>query len=616
MHDFTTVFTLRLILVKPFQSLVASAFLFTIVYSIGCDPAQSRNVPGEFSWGQFDEIVRFAKSNYIDPDSIKDSRSYVGAAEAAVRALPTPLLLYPRNYYQELQKRLPEERRIPGKIVEVEKGSEFIVVVPDYGAWEKKQETWGAKERERRKSLNAKARAEEFEKQRKEGAQEQDATEKAWADIGFGRKEFETVIAWIEKNKATYSNLPPNFKGENPYEKDPFRIQHIFFAAANGFLQSMDPHSAVMDMESWQKILKESEDSSFEGIGAMLRGGGTQEVVVETPLPGSPALNAGIRAGDVIIKVDGGSIENLPLGDVVKRIRGPKETYVTLELERKTEASNLSIRIKRGVIVQKSVSSRLESGKIGVIKLSSFLFVDKRPTELIRKEYDSLIKQAGGQLNGLVLDLRGNPGGDLDEAIRIAGLFVPANKVVVQIKRRGDTEERRSDEDPMIPAGLPMLVLINSGSASASEIVASALMDHNAALVLGERSFGKATVQGLQKRGEVLIKLTTARYYAPNGYTIQVYGVIPDIALSDEPDNTFPPRFREEDMWKHLPELTAREKNTAREAWVEKIKAAMGSNNSAEQFLSSHKNDALKPDYMLVRALSYFEALRKNPKPE
>lgn len=608
-------YTLRLFFVKPFQSFALSAILTAFVYSIGCNPAQSR-VPGEFSWTQFDEILRFARQNYIDPDNIKDNRAYVGAAESALRSLPNPLILYPRKYYQDLRAKQPEDKKIPGNIVEIEKGAAYVVLAPDYSAWDKKQDALAAKERERRKKISSKQRQEEVEKQRKEIMAEQETLEKAWNDVGFGRKDFETVIAWIEKNKGQYSTLPPSYKGENPYRDEPFGIQHVFFASANGFLQTMDPHSAVMDMESWQKILKESEDSSFEGIGAMLRGGGNQEVVVETPLPGSPAHNAGIRSGDVIVKVDGNSIENMVLGEVVKRIRGPKETFVTLEIERKTEVANLIIRIKRGVIVQKSVSSSyIEDGKIGVIKLSSFLFSEKRPTELIRHEYESLVKKAGGRLGGLVLDLRGNPGGDLDEAIRIAGLFVPENRVVVQIKRRGDKEERRADESRMIPADLPMIVLINAGSASASEIVASALMDHNTALVLGERSFGKATVQSLQPRGKILIKLTTARYYAPNGYTIQVYGVQPDIAVSEEEDNGFPPRFREEDMWKHLPELTARDRNPAREAWIQKIKAAVGNNEKAEQEIKLHKGDALKPDYMMLRALSYFNALKQQPSP-
>lgn len=614
------VYFLRLFLVRPFQSFALCATLATIVYSIGCDPAQSRNVPGDFAWQQFDEIIRYTKNHYIDPNAVKDSRSYIGAAEGALRALPTPLILFPRKYYEESRARLPEEKRMPGKLLEIEKGAGYVVLAPDYEAWQKAQEALSKREQERRKRMSPQERQDEFEKARKEALAEQEAMEKAWGDLGFGRSEFETVIAWIEKNKAQYSSLPPNYKGENPYAEKPFGMQHVFFAAANGFLSALDPHSAVIEQESWDKLRKESEDSSFEGIGAMLRGGGGQDVVVETPLPGSPALNAGIRAGDVIVKVDSTPVDNLPLGDVVKRIRGPRDTFVTLEIERKTEYTHLQIRIKRGVIQQKAVSSSyMPESKIGVIKLSSFLFLDNTPTERVRNEYRDLVKKAGGRLNGLVLDLRGNVGGDLEEAIRICGLFVPDDSVVVQIKRRGDTDEHRSPESRMTPADLPVIVLINSNSASAAEIVASALMDHKTALVLGERSFGKATVQTLQSLPssgrQVLIKITTARYYAPEGYTVQVYGVVPDIALSDEVDNSFPPRFREEDMWKHLQKLKQRERNPAREAWVEKLKAIVGKNEKAELYLNTHKSDAIKPDYMLMRALSYFDALKQFPAP-
>lgn len=158
----------------------------------------------------------------------------------------------------------------------------------------------------------------------------------------------------------------------------------------------------------------------------MLRGGGGQDVVVETPLPGSPALNAGVRAGDVIVKVDRTGHRQYAAWRCCKTYPWTKGEFVTLEIERKTEYAHLMIRIKRSVIEQKSVSSSyLPETKTGVIKLTSFLFADRRPTQRIREEYEGLTKKAGGRLNGLILDLRGNVGGDLDEAIRIAGLFVP-----------------------------------------------------------------------------------------------------------------------------------------------------------------------------------------------
>jgi C-terminal peptidase prc len=348
-------------------------------------------------------------------------------------------------------------------------------------------------------------------------------------------------------------------------------------------------------------------------------------VIVETPLPGSPALQAGLRAGDIIRKVDRMAIENMPLSDVVKKIRGPRETVVTLEVERPTELRTLPISIKRDVIKQTAVSSRLISNReldesvvkgrqIGVIKIASFLYAKKNTSRLIVEEYESLMKRAGGKLDGLVIDLRGNPGGYLEEAVEVSDLFLPRGKVVVRVRGAGDFKEEKTRRGPLVQ-GTPLIVLINSGSASASEIVASALMDHNAALVLGERSFGKATVQGIHRLGSVFVKLTSARYYAPDGYTVQVHGVVPDVEISDELDGSFPPRFREEDMWKHLPELEGRKNDPQRQNWVESLKAAAGDAKSTEDFIARHKNDALKPDFMLIRALQYFDALKQHPVP-
>jgi C-terminal peptidase prc len=369
----------------------------------------------------------------------------------------------------------------------------------------------------------------------------------------------------------------------------------------------------------WDKIRSESEDSSFEGIGAMLRGGGYQSVIVETPLANSPALRSGLRAGDIIRKVDGKSIDGLSLSEVVKRIRGPKETIVTLGIERPPVMTAHDISITRGVISQKAVSSEfLPDENVGVIKVSSFLYNGTETSEMVREEYQDLKAKSGGDLNGLVIDLRNNPGGFLDESIKVAGLFLKRGSVVVQTRGRGTgLRPRKTYDRPIVSEELPIIVLVNAGSASASEIVASALMDHNRALVLGERSFGKASVQEMQPNNSngIIVKLTTARYYAPRGYTIQVYGVEPDIKVSDELDGTFPPRFREEDMWKHLPELTRREQDPTRESWVKSIAVKVGDNTKAEAYIKSHKHDARRPDFMLIRALGYMKAMKGNPTP-
>ena len=172
--------------------------------------------------------------------------------------------------------------------------------------------------------------------------------------------------------------------------------------------------------------------------------------------------------------------------------------------------------------------------------------------------------------------------------------------------------ELESDGYPIIDNDMPLMVMVDAGSASASEIMASALQDYERALIVGDRTFGKATVQQIQpletRAGMYLIKLTIARYYAPNGYTVQVHGVQPDIRISDQKDGEFPLRFREEDMWHHLPELAQKDPNPRREKWIDGLKKQVNP-KQAEKYLKEHENDAVRPDYMLQRALPYLKAM-------
>ena len=556
-----------------------------------------------------------------------------------------------REFYENRAEYLEADRMIPGRALVIQQEDPYLIFVPDYKKWEEMTEKLDKKQAARRKAMTEAQRRAEFVEQRKKDDTIKTFVESTWKKIKFNRTNFENVVGWVEQNYRKYQKLPPSYTGEDPYKDAPFGMHHVYFAATNGYLQAMDPHSAIIDESMWNKMRTEAEDSTFEGIGALLRGGGRQEVIVETPLPGSPALQAGLRAGDIIRKVDQSIIANLPLSDVVKKIRGPRETIVVLEVERPTELRTLAISIKRDVIVQTAVSSRLitdqeldvevphyaiasavenmirsvspdqeldatvvKGRKVGVIKIASFLYAKKNTSRLIIEEYEALLKQAGGRLDGLVVDLRGNPGGYLEEAVEVSGLFLPRGKVVVMVKGADESKEEKTRRRPLV-VGIPVIVLINSGSASASEIVASALMDHNAALVVGERSFGKASVQAIRQLGSVYVKLTSARYYAPDGYTVQVHGVKPDVEISDEIDGSFPPRFREEDMWKHLPELEGRKNDPARDAWVAQLKTLVGDGETAEKFIASHKNDALKPDFMLIRAMQYFDALKVKPAP-
>ncbi|MBW7857607.1 MAG: S41 family peptidase [Leptonema sp. (in: Bacteria)] len=605
----------------------ASLLLLLYLGFCGCDPAQSKEVPSSFNLDNFDRVVEYSLSNYLDPELVQARRSYIGAAEEALKSLPAGLLLLPENFYTNMSKLVAADRQIPGKVLKIAEKDPYIILIPDYKEIDKRRKAVEAREKVRRKGMTAAQKNQETEKLRDQIKQEQKSLEDEWNNIKFSRDDFKRVIGWIEANIENYKELPATFEGENPYADNPFGMHYVYFAAANGFLQNMDPHSAVIDTTSWDKMRKESEDSSFEGIGALLRGGGSSDVIVETPLPGSPALKAGLHAGDIIRKVDGKSIESLSLSDVVKRIRGKTDTFVELGVERKSEIELVMIRIKRAKIEQKAVSSNLlvelpykdfMSMKVGIIKVSSFLFEKSLPSELIRREYYQLLDKSQGKLDGLILDLRGNPGGDLEEAINVGALFLPKDSVVVEIRSKNDRARRKSRENPLVQNSkdVPIIVLINANSASASEIVASALQDYDAALILGERSFGKASVQTLRQIDSVLVKLTTARYYAPKGYTVQVYGVEPDIKVSDEVDGGFPIRYREEDMWKHLPELKQKPDNSKRDAWVNQLKqSAQADLAAAETYLHGHEKDAIKPDSMLIRALPYLKAMQSNPAP-
>lgn len=616
-----------------FQKLNIMFVLLVGFYLVFCgfQSAESRSVPANFDREKFDEVINYAITNYYDPKIIDVKKAYINASEFALKSLPYGLIIYPEEFYNNIKQYVKEERIITGNVIKLEPEDNYIILEPDYNQLEKNVKA--KKQEQKFNNLSFKERLQMSRQIQEEVKKEQLILDEFWDKTTFSRKDFLKVVQFVENNLEKYSVPPKSLENKDKdkeEEKDykNFGMNYVYFFAANGFLSSFDPHSGLIDLESWDKMRKESEDATFEGIGALLRGGGTSEVIVETPLPGSPAVNAGIKAGDIIKKVNGESIENLPLNEVVKKIRGPKDTFVELEIERPTEMRTLKIKIKRGIIEQKAVSSIYlpESPakdflpmKIGIIKINSFLYDKIQQSEMIRKEYFSLIEKSQGKLEGLIIDLRNNPGGDLDEAIRVAGLFLPEKAVVVEIRGKDNYIEKKIN--PLSPLVLnnkqiPIMVFINAGSASASEIFSSALMDHNMALVVGERSFGKATVQGLRRIGDVIIKITTARYYAPKGYTIQVYGVEPDIDISEELDGTFPPRFREEDMWRHLPELTKRPDDPQRKDWVKKLQnIAAPDLIKAENYLKQHQNDAIKPDAMLIRALPYLKAMKVYPKP-
>ncbi len=608
--------------------------IFVLLYLSFCshnkaEDEETEFIPPSFTRDDIFTVINYAKRNYIDPDRINQNLAYVKAAQSSLQSLPYPLFLFSKEFYQNREKLSKGDPVMPGNVLYINEKddknskSSYLIFVPDYDKWDQITEKKKNELKNRYKKLKDQDRNRIYLEERKKEEEQRDFNVNAWKKTNFGLNEFKKILDWIEKNAEKYKDTPIVFKKNKKDKIPPFTLSQIYFGAINGFLSSMDPHSSLIANTGWKKMLSEAEDSSFEGIGALLRGGGTMDIIVESPLPGSPALNAGVHSGDIIHKVDGKPVDNMQLNDVVKKIRGKRGTTVILNVERPTELRFLDIKIKRDVIKQLAVSTELLSNeshgnvlmqglKVGVIHIRSFLYAQNKTHKLVVEAYKELLEKSNMKLDALVIDLRNNPGGYLEEAVNVGELFLSDGKVVVTVKGKGEVKNLKTSKSTPLLKDMPIVTLINSGSASASEILASALMDHNTSLVVGERSFGKATVQSVEPSvSGSLIKITTARYYAPNGYTIQATGVVPDIVISDEADNSFPPRFREEDMWEHLPKLEKVTTPIKRQNWIKKLNEEVKKNGTSGLFIKEHKKDAIKTDYMLIRSIPYIQAMRR-----
>lgn len=324
--------------------------------------------------------------------------------------------------------------------------------------------------------------------------------------------------------------------------------------AIEGMLAGLDPHSSYVEGASFQRLTN-MIDGNYSGLGLSV-GMDDGAVRVIAPMKGSPADKAGVKAGDYITHLDGKLIYGIELDEAVARMRGEAGTSIRLTLFREGRNDTFDVTVTRGVIDLEPVTWKLEKD-VGVISVNEFsrdVGVD------VGKAIADLKKQAAGKLTGLVLDLRQNPGGSLDEAVALSDLFLTKGDIVSQRGRNPrDNEFYRAEE--MIPGdaakGLPVIVLIDAGSASASEIVAGALQDQKRALIMGERSFGKGSVQSLFELDKSrAIKLTTARYYTPAGKSVQEGGIEPDIRVPQLSDPDARRRAelttRESDLRRHL----------------------------------------------------------------
>jgi carboxyl-terminal processing protease len=306
-------------------------------------------------------------------------------------------------------------------------------------------------------------------------------------------------------------------------------------SAVNGMLAGLDPHSSYMDPKSFRDMQVQTK-GEFGGLGIEV----TMEdglVKVVAPIDETPAAKAGIMANDIISHLDDEPVQGLTLNQAVEKMRGPVNTKIRLKIMRKGADKPIEVTIVRDVIRVRSVRSRVEGGDVAYIRLTQF---NEQTTDGLKKALSDMTAQIGAdKLKGYVVDMRNNPGGLLDQAISVSDAFLEKGEIVSTRGRNAEETQRFSARAGDLTKGKPIIVLINGGSASASEIVAGALQDHKRATVIGTRSFGKGSVQTIIPlgAGNGALRLTTARYYTPSGKSIQAKGITPDIeVLQDVPE--------------------------------------------------------------------------------
>lgn len=334
----------------------------------------------------------------------------------------------------------------------------------------------------------------------------------------------------------------------------------LFGYAISGMLNALDPHSVYLQPEDFNE-LQESTSGKFGGLGIEV----SQQdgvILVVSPIDDTPAQKAGIKSGDLIVSLDGQSVMGMSLSEAIDMMRGEPGSKISLEIRRQGENELLNFDIIRAEIKVTSVRSEMLSDDIGYIRITQFQEHTGAELNKILANWKNL-----SAIKGLVLDLRNNPGGVLEAAVQVSDAFID-DGLIVYTEGRLASSEFEFKASPKTAAGdLPVVVLINGGSASASEIVAGALQDHQRAVLVGTRSFGKGSVQSiLPLAGDKAVKLTTARYFTPNGRSIQATGIEPDILVeqSDVTPREAPRRIKEADLKGHLNNDNAEDKKTAK----------------------------------------------------
>ena len=352
-------------------------------------------------------------------------------------------------------------------------------------------------------------------------------------------KTFTDVLSLIERNYV-----------------EPVQVEQLVEGAVKGMLLTLDPHSSYLPADIFKELQVETK-GQFGGLGIEITVKDGLLTVV-APIEDSPAVRAGVESGDQIIKIGNEFTKDLSLLDAVKKLRGPKGTPVTISVHREGRKDLIPLTVIRDVIKVKSIRHRMLEDKFGYVRLAQF---QEGSASEFSKALDKLKKKAGGELKGLVLDLRNNPGGLLNQAVRVSDIFLKEGVIVYTEGRLETQKHKYYAHDDQNEPNFPLIVLVNGGSASASEIVAGAFQDHGRAVVLGQQSFGKGSVQTIlpMERGDAL-RLTTALYFTKNGRSIQAEGVTPDIVVSDK---RYPADGEEllESQEKKAPVITRKEKD-------------------------------------------------------
>lgn len=355
-------------------------------------------------------------------------------------------------------------------------------------------------------------------------------------------------------------------------------------SALNGMLVSLDPHSSYLDEQSF-KYMNEQTKGKFGGLGIEV----TMEnsvVKVVSPIDDTPASKAGLKPGDYITHIDGEQVVGMSLNDAVDKMRGKIGTKVKLTIRRANEKP-FDVTLKREEIKIQSVKSEIKADDVAYIRITSF---SEDTDKMVEKDYKKIKKELKGEPTGIVLDVRNNPGGLLDQAVNVSDLFLDQGEIVSTRSKNPEDTVKYTATEGDIAKDLPIVVLVNDGSASASEIVAGALQDHKRAIILGEKTFGKGSVQTVIPLGNYgAMRLTTARYYTPSGRSIQATGIVPDVEVK-------PAKVEEIDKGMNFSE-------------AEFGNALKNDAQTITKNKTSKKDDSLKKDYQLSRAVDLVKAL-------